>query len=341
MGVMNWLNKQFIDVIECKVQDRELLVWAFPHHDNEIKNGAQLIVREGQVAVFVSEGQIGDVFRPGLYTLTTQNLPILTSLSSWKYKFESPFKCEVYFISTVQHIDMKWGTVKPITLRDPDFGIVRVRAHGVYAIQVDADGAKTFMKELVGTDGRLWRDELEGQIRAELLQSFTAALGGSGVAVLDVQGNVMGIAETCRAAMEPTFSQWGLKLPRFVIASVSMPKEVEKAIDERASMGALGNMQQYTQFQAAKAMREAANQPGGLASAAVGLGAGVMAGGLMAQQAAPALFAGGAPAAPAAQAAPAGPSLEDRLKKLKGLLEQGLIDDATFAKKRDEILSEI
>lgn len=336
MGVMNWLGKQFIDVIECEDQGRQSLVWRFPHRDNEIKNGAQLIVREGQVAVFVSEGQIGDVFGPGLYSLTTQNLPILTSLKSWKYKFESPFKCEVYFISTIQHIDMKWGTVKPITLRDPDFGIVRARAHGVYAIQVDANAAATFMRELVGTDGQVWREELEGQLRAELLQSFTVALGSSGVAVLDVASNVAGIAETCREAMEPTFAKWGLKLPRFVIASVSLPAEVEKAIDERASMGALGNMQQYTQFQAAKAMREAANQPGGLASAAVGLGAGVMAGGLMAQQAAPAVFGGGQ-----AQPQASGPSLEDRLKKLKNLLEQGLIDDATFAKKRDEILAEI
>jgi len=338
MSLMDFLSKQVIDIIEWPDQGRETLVWRFPHRNNEIKNGAQLIVREGQVAVFIHEGQIGDVFSPGLYTLTTQNMPILTTLSSWKYGFNSPFKCEVYFVSTVQHIDMKWGTVKPITMRDPDFGIVRVRAHGVYAIQVDAANVATFIRELVGTDGQVWRDELEGHLRAELLQSFNAALGQSGVAVLDLAGNLGQIADTCRKAMTPAFEKWGIALPRFVIASASLPAEVEKAIDERASMGAIGNMQQYTQFQAAKAMREAANQPGGLAGAGVGLGAGLMAGGLMAQQLAPGMLGG----APAAQpAAPSGPSLADRLKKLKSLLEQGLIDEATFAAKRDQILAEI
>ena len=342
MGLMDFLASQAIDIIEWQDQGRDTLVWRFPHHNSEIKNGAQLIVREGQVAVFIHEGQIGDVFTPGLYTLTTQNLPILTTLKSWKYKFNSPFKCEVYFVSSTQHIDMKWGTVKPITMRDPDFGIVRVRAHGVYAIQVDPDNVSAFIRELVGTDGQVWRDELEGHLRAEILQSFNAAIGQSGVAVLDLAGSLAGIAETCRGAMEPTFTKWGLKLPRFVIASVSLPAEVEKAIDERASMGAIGNMQQYTQFQAAKAMREAANQPGGLAGAGVGLGAGMMAGGLMAQHLAPMAFGGGGqqPAAPT-PAAPAAPSVGDRLKKLKSLMEQGLIDEATFAKKRDAILDEI
>lgn len=338
MGLFGWIKGQFIDIIEWADQHPGTLVWRFPRHNNEIKNGAKLIVREGQVAIFVNEGQLADVYKPGMYELSTQNMPVLSTLKGWKHGFESPFKCEVYFVSTVQYLDMKWGTMNPITLRDADFGIVRLRAYGVYSIRVDADQAPTFFRDIVGADGHVGKQKIEGQLRAMLVSSFTTALAQAKVPALDLAGNFDAIAEKCSAAMTPQFGQYGLKLTKFLIQSITLPREVEQAIDERASMGAIGNMGQYTQFQAAKAMRESASAPGGGAGSMMNAGAGLAMGQMMAQQMMGGLGAG---MMQPAVAAPTGPTVGERLKQLKDLHGQGLIDDDTFAAKRDAILAEI
>jgi membrane protease subunit (stomatin/prohibitin family) len=354
MGLLNWVKNQLIDVIEFTDDSANTLVWRFPRAGNEIKNGAQLIVREGQVAVFVHEGQIGDVFKPGRYQLTTANIPVLTSLSSWKYGFNSPFKCEVYFVSTKQYTEMRWGTANPIPMRDPDFGMVRVRAFGGYAIKVNPDGAGTFIKEIVGTDGDFKIEEIEGVLRRNLLQVLLSAIGSLQMGVLQMSGNAVGVAQQVKPAVAEAFSKFGVLLTDFQIESISLPPEIEKAMDERAKIGAMGGMQNFVQAQAAYAMRDAAQNQSGMAGLGAGVGAGIGVGQMMGQAMA-GMFAGGfggaapmaAPVAPAAPAAPApaaaggGASVADRLKKLKDLHAQGLIDDATFAAKRDAILAEI
>ena len=343
MGIFDWINGQFIDIIEWLDHTNDALVWRFPRHNNEIKNGAKLIVREGQVAVFIDQGKLADQFGPGTYSLTTENLPVLSTFRGWKHGFESPYKAEVYFINTKQYLDMKWGTMNPITMRDADFGIVRVRAFGIYAIQVDANNVATFLREIVGTDGLFTTDEVEGQLRRMLVSAFTTTLGKSGIPVLDLAGNYEAIARTCQTSMEAQFGEYGLHLAKFVIENISLPSAVEKAIDERASMGAIGNMATYSQFQAANAMRDAAKNPGGMAGMGMGMGAGFGLGNVMAN-----VMAGNVQAAPVQNSAPTSTpspqptgSLTDRLKKLKSLFEAGLIDEPTFAAKRDAILAEI
>ena len=344
MGLISWMKGQFIDIIEWLDDTNNTLVWRFPRHNNEIKNGAKLIVREGQIAVFINEGELADTFGPGTYDLSTQNLPVLSTLKGWAHGFESPFKAEVYFINTRQYVDMKWGTLNPITMRDQDFGIVRVRAFGVYAIKVNPKTVGTFIREVVGTDGLFTTGEIEGQLRRTLVSAFTTTLGKAKIPVLDLAGNYGEIGRTCREGMAEDFGSYGLLLTKFIIENISLPPEVEKAIDQRSSMGAVGDMNTFTQYQAAQAMREAATQPGGMAGMSMGMGAGVamgnlMMGSMMGQQAA----ARQPVAAPVAAAPAAAPqeSLATRLKKLKDLHEAGLIDDTTFATKRDAILAEI
>jgi membrane protease subunit (stomatin/prohibitin family) len=346
MGLFDWVRGQFIDVIDWLDDTNSTLVWRFPRHGNEIKNGAKLIVREGQIAVFVNEGQMADKFGPGTYDLSTQNLPVLSTLKGWKYGFESPFKAEIYFINTRQYMDMKWGTLNPIPMRDADFGIVRVRAFGIYAIRVDADNAEHFLREVVGTDGLFTTSEIEGQLRRTLVSAFTGTLGKSGIPVLDLAGNYDEIAKRCKDKMDSEFESLGLKLTRFLIENISLPKEVEEAIDQRSSMGAIGNMFQFTQYQAAKAMREAATAPGGAAGMSMGMGAGVglgqaMVGAMAAPMAQPQAPAAPAPAPAPVAAAPAADTIESRLRKLKSLMDSGLIDADTFAAKRDSILADI
>ncbi|MFT5430758.1 MAG: membrane protease subunit (stomatin/prohibitin family), partial [Myxococcota bacterium] len=282
MGLLDWMRGQFIDIIEWLDNTNDTLVWRFPRHNNEIKNGAKLIVREGQVALFVDQGKVADMFMPGTYELTTENLPILSSLKGWKYGFASPYKAEVYFFNTRQYLDMKWGTMNPIMLRDADFGIVRVRAFGIYAIQIIPEEAATFLREIVGTDGLFTTSEIEGQLRRMLVSSFTTTLGKAGIPALDLAGNYDQIADKCSDAMAPQFAEYGLRLAKLMIENISLPPEVEKAIDQRSSMGAIGNLNAFTQYQAAQAMREAAQQPGGMAGMGVGMGAGMGMGQMMA-----------------------------------------------------------
>lgn len=298
MGLFNWIKNQLIDVIEWIDSSNNTLVWRFPDQDHEIKNGAKLTVREGQVAIFVSEGQIADIFKPGLYTLETQNLPILTSLKSWKYGFNSPFKCEVYYVNTRQYPDMRWGTMNPIMMRDADFGAVRLRAFGIYAIQVSDPGR--FFKEIVGTDGHYTTQEIEGALKRNLVSSFTTALGQAKIPALDLAGNYDQIATIIQDKMQSQFAEYGLALRKFVIENISLPPEVEKALDQRSTMGVLGDMGRYTQFQAANAIRDAAQNPSGMSGAGMGMGAGFAMGQVMTHTIAGAM----APQPQAQQAAP-------------------------------------
>lgn len=282
MGILDRLSPsaQFIEVIEWLDDTGNTLVYRYPVRDQEIKNGAQLIVRESQSAVFVYEGQIADQFSPGRYTIDGGNTPILSKLGAWKYGFNSPFKSEVYFVSTKQFQDLKWGTPNPVMLRDPDFGMVRLRAFGIYSIRV-ADPA-AFIKEIAGTNARFITEDVEGQLKRTLVSSFTDALAESKIAALDLASNYDELGKFMRGKMVDDFKSWGLELTKFVIENISLPPEVEAAMDKRTSMGVIGDVGRYTQFQAADAMRDAAQNPSGGAGTGAGLGAGFALGNAMA-----------------------------------------------------------
>ncbi len=261
MGLFDALRGQFIDIIEWLDPTNDTMAYRFERHNNEIKNGAKLIVRPGQEAVFVSEGQVADEFPPGTYTLTTQNMPILSTLQGWKYGFNSPFKAEVYFFSTKQFTNLKWGTSNPITLRDPEIGPVRLRAYGTYNMRV-AHGA-TLLRQLVSTDGRFETDEVSESLRAFIVSQFVTWLGKSGVSVYDFAAKYNEIGDTMRTVLQPNFADFGLEVMQVNIENIGLPPEVEKALDRRSQMGILGDLNKYTQFQAANAIEASANNPGG------------------------------------------------------------------------------
>lgn len=302
MGLWDKLTGEFVDIIEWTNDDRETLAWRFERYGNEIKYGAKLTVRPGQAAVFVNEGQIADVFEPGMYELQTSNLPILSTLKGWKYGFESPFKAEVIFVTTTQIVDRKWGTKNPIMMRDPEFGPIRLRAFGTYAIKVVNPSA--FITTLVGTDGVFEADEITDQLRNIIVSRFTDKLGEAKVPALDLASNYDEIADIIHDKIEPEFKEYGVELPKFLIENIALPPEVEEALDKRSSMGILGNMNQYSQFQAANAMEAAANNPGE-AGGAMGGGMGMGMGFAMANQMGNAM--GGGQAAPQASSAPPPP----------------------------------
>src|SRR5215217_5155993 len=281
MGILDRLSpsSQFIEVIEWLDDTTNTLLYRFPVKDQEIKNGAQLIVRESQAAVFVHEGQIADQFPPGRYTIDGGNTPILSKLGAWKYGFNSPFKAEVYFVNTKQFTDLKWGTLNPIMMRDTDFGMVRLRAFGIYSMRVSDPQA--FIKEVAGTNAHFVTEDIEGQLKRTLVGGFSDALGESKIAALDLASNYDELGVFGRKKLNEEFKSFGLELTKFVIENISLPPEVEAAMDKRTSMGVLGDAQRYAQFQAADAMRDAAKNPSGGAGLGAGLGAGFAMGGAM------------------------------------------------------------
>lgn len=270
--VFGFIKGQFIDVIEWTDDTRDTMVWRFERYGNEIKMGAKLTVREGQAAVFVHEGQLADVFTPGLYMLETNNMPIMTTLQHWSHGFNSPFKSEVYFVSTTRFNDQKWGTKNPIMCRDPEFGPVRLRAFGSYAMRVSDPGK--FMTEVVGTDGEFTTDEISLQIRNVVVQEVSRVLAASGIPVLDMAANTSDLGRIVTQAIAPTIGNYGLSIPEFYIENISLPEEVEKALDKRTSMGIVGDLHKYAQFSAAEAMTKAAES--GAAGAVVGMAMGGM-----------------------------------------------------------------
>lgn len=279
MGLFDKLRGELIDIIEWLDDTRNTLVWRFPRYQNEIKQGAQLIVRPGQLAVFVLQGKVADVFESGTHTLNTQNLPILSTLAGWKFGFNSPFKSEVYFISTRQVTDLKWGTPNPIMLRDPEFGPIRLRAFGTYALK--AVEPKALLAELVGTDGVVEADEVTELMRSIITSAFADMLAEKQVAALDLASKYREFSEELRQyVQERVDDEYGLAIPQLFIVNISLPEAVEKALDTRTSMGVIGDMNKFQQYSMGEAMRESATHGGG--GEGLGLGMGVaMAGRMM------------------------------------------------------------
>lgn len=274
MGLWDAIKSEFIQIIEWLDDSSNTLVYRFPVHDQEIKMGAQLTVRENQVALFINEGQLADIFKPGRYELSTQNMPILTTLRGWKYGFDSPFKAEVYFFNTRLFTDLKWGTQNPVMMRDAEFGMIRMRAFGTYATRI-AD-PKEFFNTIVGTQGLTTTEDILGQLRSIIISHLSDIVAESKIAALDLASSYRELGQLAQKELAPSFQSFGLELPRFVIDNISLPEEVEAAIDQRTKLGVLGpSLGQYTQMQTAESIKVAAANPGGLAGAGVGLGAGV------------------------------------------------------------------
>jgi membrane protease subunit (stomatin/prohibitin family) len=338
MSLTDFIKKQFIDIIQWTEDGEEVLASRYPMQDMEIQYGGSLTVRESQQALFVNEGRVADVFAPGLYTLTTRTLPVLTYLQNWDKLFESPFKSDVYFFSTRLKLDRKWGTPQPITIRDKDFGMVRMRAFGLYSYRIV--DPKAFHTEVSGTRERYTVDDLDGQLRGTIIGAMTDLFGSSGVPFIDMAANQSELGAQMKAQLEPAFARFGLALDNFVVENVSLPEELQKILDQKIGMNMIGDMGRYTQYQAANAIPIAAANEGGLAGAGAGLGAGISIGQTMAGALGQA--ASGQPAA-ATSAAPA-QSAEDvvaLLEKLHGLMEKGILSAEEFAAKKAELLKKL
>lgn len=291
MGILDFLTGEFIDVIHWTDDTRDTMVWRFEREAHEIKYGAKLTVREGQAAVFVHEGQLADVFTPGLYMLETNNMPIMTTLQHWDHGFKSPFKSEIYYVNTTRFNDLKWGTKNPIMLRDPEFGPTRIRAFGTYSVRV-TDPAK-FLREIVGTDGEFTMDEISFQIRNIIVQSFTQVIASSGIPVLDMAANTADLGKLIAGAIADTVAEYGITIPELYIENISLPPAVEAALDTRTSRGLTGDLDAHMKYAAAEALRK-----GGDASGAMGAGMGAGIGMAMAGQMAGSFGAQAAPMAP-------------------------------------------
>ena len=268
--VLDFLTGEFIDVIEWVDDTRDTMVWRYETRGRAIKYGAKLTVREGQAAVFVHEGQLADVFGPGLYMLETNNMPILTRLQHWDHGFRSPFKSEIYFVNTTRFNDQKWGTRNPLIARDPEFGPVRIRAFGTYTMRVTDPGR--FLTEIVGTDGEFTRDEIAFQLRNIIVQEVARVIASSNLPVLDMAANTQQLGQMVAKAIQPTVAQYGLTLPEFYIENISLPDEVEKMLDKRTSIGIVGDLNRFGQYAQSEAMLNASGRDGGMGA---GLGAGM------------------------------------------------------------------
>ncbi len=313
MGLIDYLKSQFLEIIEWQDDSRDTLSFRYPDLDKEIKDGAQLIVRESQVAQFVYLGQFGDSFGPGKHTLATENIPILSTLRGWKYGLHSPFKADIYYVNTRLFTGNKWGTANPIMLRDPDFGIVRVRAYGTFDFHIV--NVPLFLREVAGTDDHFRLDEFADTMRSRMVSVFTDALASAKVPVLDVASRYQELGQALLPVINPVVtSKYGLEIASFIVENVSLPPEVEQAIDKRSSMAAVGNLNDYVKFQMAESMTKGGGEGGGMASTAAGLGAGLAMGQQMMAamgqaQATPAAAASATPPPTAAPAAGALPEL--------------------------------
>ena len=344
MALMDFIKKQFIDIIQWTESGDGTLAWRFPMADMEIQNGASLTVRESQVAVFVNEGQVADVFGPGLYKLTTQTLPVLTYLKNWDKLFESPFKSDVYFFSTRQQVDQKWGTPQPITVRDKDFGAVRLRAFGNYSFRIG--DARLFHTQISGTREIYTVADIDGQLRGLLLQNISNAIAGSGVPFLDLAANQVQFAEALAKQLVPEFAKLGIQLETLTVQNVSLPEELQKILDQKIGMGMVGNdMGKFMQYQTAQAIpkfAEGAGGGGGIAGDAMGLGAGVALGQVLAQNLSQGLQA--QPAAVQQQPAVAVVNPADvmtTLEKLGELKAKGILTQEEFDAKKAELLKKL
>ncbi|HEU4460435.1 MAG TPA: SPFH domain-containing protein [Methylibium sp.] len=348
MALMDFIKKQFIDILEWTEEGDGTLAWRYPMAGNEIQYGGSLTVRESQMAVFVNEGKVADVFGPGMYKLTTQTLPVLTYLRNWDKLFQSPFKSDVYFFSTRQQIDQRWGTSQPVTIRDKDFGAVRLRAFGNYAYRI-AD-PKLFHTEISGTRDRYTVAELDGQLRALMLQHISDAVASAGIPFLDLAANQVEFAQQLATVTAPAFERLGLKLEGVTVQNVSLPEELQKILDQKIGMGMVGgDMGKFMQYQTAQAIPKFAEGGGagggsGIAGDAMGLGAGVALGQVLAQNLQQGLQGGGAASAPQQPAAPAAIAPDQvmaTIEKLAELKAKGILSDEEFSAKKAELLKKL
>lgn len=330
MGLFDLFKKQFIDVIDWTESSDGVLAYRYPVADREIQNGAQLTVRESQYALFVNEGEIADLFGPGRYTLNTKTLPVMTSLKNWDKLFASPFKSDIYFFSAREQIDQRWGTSTPVTIRDKDFGPIRIRAHGTFSYKVK--NPQVFYKKLSGTREIYTTEDLGGQLRSAILTNFSTLFGAPSVAFVDMASNQVKFSETIAQAMLMPFNDYGLQLTGFLVQSISLPDTLQEKFDKMAGMRMVGDLKQYAQFQAADSISTAAANEGGGAGAGVGLGAGMAIGQTMANAFGTGSGAGG------------GSQDEDpvvMIDKLHELLKKGVLTQAEFDSKKAELLKRI
>ena len=345
MALMDFIKKQFIDIIQWTEDDGDTMAWRFPMAEFEIQHGASLTVRESQMAVFVNEGQVADVFGPGMYKLTTQTLPVLTYLKNWDKLFESPFKSDVYFFSTRQKLDRKWGTPNPVTIRDKEFGMVRLRAFGIYAFHLS--DPKAFHTTLSGTMERYGSEDLEGQLRNTIVGHISDIFGESGVPFIDMAGNQEEFGKALKAKLDPMFQQYGLALDSLNVQNISLSEELQAMLDKRIGVNMMGGMQAYTQFQTAEAIPLAAQNEGGLAGLGAGVGVGFGVGQQVAASMGQALNPAAAPnaaVAPAPTPAPAAVSADEivaTIEKLHGLVGKGMLSQAEFDAKKAELLKKL
>src|SRR3989344_3906411 len=273
MGLFDKLKGEFVDIIEWTDSSNDTMVWRFPRYQNEIKMGAKLTVRESQVAVFVNEGKMADEYKPGMYELQTQNMPIMSTLRGWKFGFNSPFKAEVYFVNTKQFTNQKWGTKNPIMLRDAEFGPIRIRAFGNYSFRIL--DAKLFLKEIAGTDGHFTTEEVNEQLRNLVMTRFTDAVAESKIPVLDMASNYDELSKIIGDKINPEFKEMGIEVTKLLIENISLPPDVEAAFDKRSSMGIIGNLNAFSQYQAATSMEKAAENGNSMMGAGIGMGMGM------------------------------------------------------------------
>ncbi|BCT91958.1 antifreeze protein, type I [Lysobacter helvus] len=328
MGIGSFIRKQFVDILQWVEEGGGVLAWRHPMEDLEIQYGASLTVRDSQMAVFVNEGRIADVFGPGMYKLTTKTLPVLTALQHWDKLFESPFKSDVIFFSTRLQLGRRWGTAQPVTIRDSEFGMVRVRAHGVYSYKV-AD-VERFYREIAGTRAVYTVDDLEEQLRNLVVATMADTLGNGGVPFLDLAGNQAAMAQKMQEHLAPVFQRYGVALENFAVESVSLPEDLQKALDTRIALGMSGDLDKFTKYQVATAIPMAAQNEGGIAGVGAGLAAGAAMGQAMSQGLAQ-------PAKPAAEAAAAADPVA-KLQQLKRMLELELITAQEYDAAKAEIL---
>ncbi len=334
MALMDFIKKQFIDVIQWSAAADDTLVWRFPMADMEIQNGAALVVRPAQLALFVNEGRVADVFAPGSYTLSTRTLPLLTNLQHWDKLFASPFKSDVYFFSTHQQVDQKWGTAQPLTLRDSEFGAVRVRAYGNYSYRV-ADPAR-FFSEISGPCEAFTSAAIDGQLRALVLQQLGNVVASSTVAFLDLAANQQRLAQTLVAQLRPAFAQLGLRLDDLTVQSVSLPDALQQVLDQKIGLGMVGDdLARLIQYQSAQAIPQLAQGGGGMAGDAMGLGAGMALGQALAQN-----LAAGLPTAATAAGASADAAMAT-LEKLAELKNKGILTQAEFDAQKTALLKKL
>lgn len=327
--MFGFLKKQFIDVIEWTESEAGVLSYRYPMQDREIQNGAKLTVRESQIAVFVNEGRIADVKNPGLHTLNTQTLPVLTNLMNWDKLFQSPFKSDVYFFSTREQIGLKWGTQNPITVNDPQFGPIRLRAFGSYSFRIT--DPVTFHKKLSGSTEVYRVAECESQLRGGIGPWLATFLGQSKMPFLEMAANQMNFSNMLKENLQSYFQEYGLQISQFFVESLSLPEEVQAYLDKKSSMAVLGDLQKYTQFQTAEAITAAAKNEGGLAGLGANVGVGAAIGQAMAQSMNSGSLGG----------ASGGDDVFKTIEKLHQLKEKGIISAQEFEAKKAELMKKI